>query len=215
MAGFLNEFLAHLKTTGVAKTANFQLNLSSLPVGRKGLPTRFAGYAKVLAFRCEATELPGRQLVTNDTKIYGPTYKTPYQSLYQEITLTFLETSVFFIRDFFEAWMDGIYDSATNQLNYPDNYQIPVSLTQYDQVAPGGAQPAQPTPDLTKIATWHLYHAFPTAVNQMPLAWSEDGLHRVSVTLAYQYYTIEKPTIPPKKIETQQKPANQGSVIVK
>ena len=212
MAGFLNEFLAHLKTTGVAKTANFQLNISSLTVGPRGLNPRFSGYAKILAFRCEATELPGRQLVTNDSKIYGPTYKTPYQSVYQEVNLTFLETSTFFIRDFFETWIDSIYDSASNQLNYPNNYQIPVSLTQYDQFAPNGPQPSTPSPDLNKIATWHLYHAFPTAVNQMPLAWSEDGLHRVAVTMAYQYYTMEVPAKPPKQLKPPQKPVNQGSV---
>ncbi len=207
MAGLFHEFLAHLKETGVAKTSHFEV---SIPVAPEIVGTSVAEAHRLLSFRCEATELPGRQLVTQENRIYGPVYKTPYQSLYQEITLNFLETKDLFVRRFFELWMDRIFTSYSNKLSYPDEYRYPLVLTQYDIMSKdsdtkeGGSgvtgRNKHITTSLTPVASWVLYYAFPTAVNQMPVSWTEDGFHRVSVTIAFEYYLIGTPTEPPKKI---------------
>lgn len=205
MAGLYHEFLAHLKDTGVTKTANYQVSIPMVP---GPVAVQYSGFNRLLAMRCEAAELPGRQLVTQDSKIYGPTYKTPYQSLYQEITLNFLEASDFFIRRFFEAWHNTIFDSTTNQLAYPNSYRTDILLTQYDMMFSGDS--------MKQIATWNLINAFPTGINQMPLAWSEDGLHRVAVTMAYEYYIIttpEKPSPPAARppVQAPVSPQDSGS----
>jgi hypothetical protein len=148
---------------------------------------KFSDMDKLLGLRCEATELPGRQIISNDSKVYGPTYKTPYQSLYQEITLNFIETSSFLIRDFFEQWLSNIFNPTTNMLAYPDDYRFEVSLKQYETFLDDVNNPSA---SLVATAKWRLYNSFPTAVNQMPVAWAEDGLHRVTVTLAYEWYTL-------------------------
>ena len=46
--------------------------------------------SRYLALQCENAELPGRTLATADVKIYGPTFKVPYQSMYGDMNLTFL-----------------------------------------------------------------------------------------------------------------------------
>jgi hypothetical protein len=193
MPGQLTDFLTSISTLGVAKTSHFVFNAGVvLPLG-----SPFAGVERVLQVRCEATELPGRQLVSEDSKVYGPTYKTPHGSVYQEITLTFVETSNFAIRTFFEFWMDLIWNSDSNLLEYPDKYRSDVSLTQYDVMLFGGLDKGKPptappiTANLRKIATWQLYKSFPTAINQMPVSWSEDGLHRTTVTLAFEWYALD------------------------
>ena len=33
-----------------------------------------------------------------------------------------------------------------------------------------------------------LYEAFPVSMNQMDLDWSNDGVHKLSVTFAYTYW---------------------------
>jgi hypothetical protein len=181
----------------VSKTSNFQLSIPLLP---GVLATRFSGHDRAMAIRCEAAELPGRQLVCNDSRIYGPSYKTPYQSAYQETTLTFLETHDLFIRDFFETWMNGIFNSVSNMLNYPAYYRTDISVVQFDMFSTkdvpttSGGMGLGSTLDV--IAAWNLVQAFPTAVNQMPLSWSEDGFHRTTVTMAYEYYLISRPTKP-------------------
>jgi hypothetical protein len=185
MAGQYTEFLAYLNRLGVAKTSHFRL---SIPVGITG--TRWSNITdndKILGLRCEATELPGRQLVSNDSRTYGPTYKTPYQSLYQEITVNFLETSDFFVRGLFEGWMNRIFDSNTNLLGYPADTRLDTTLTQYDVMLKDEKDPAS---SLRQVAVWQLYNTWPTAINQMPVSWTEDGLHRTTVTLAFEWYSL-------------------------
>lgn len=195
MAGLFHEFLSNLRAEGVAKSSHFQVTIPSIP---GILSTEFPNYSRLLAFRCEAAELPGRQLATQDNRIYGPIYKIPYQSLYQEVTLTFLETQDLFIRQFFEAWVDGVLESTTNLLNYFNTFTTDIMVTQYDVSVRAGEE------SLIPVAKWSLLNAYPININQMPLAWSEDGFHRVSITLAYQYYemsrfeNIKAPLLEPK-----------------
>jgi len=185
MAGQYSEFLSYINRYGVAKTSHFDLMIPRVLTGK--VNDRFFFVNKVMALRCEATELPGRQIISNDSKVYGPTYKTPYQSIYQEITLNFVETTDFLIRDFFEQWMSGIFNPTNNRLAYPDVYRYDVDLIQYDAAVDTTNDTRA---SLHPSATWKLYNSFPTAVNQMPVAWAEDGLHRVTVTLAYEWYIL-------------------------
>jgi len=192
MPGQYTDFLSSLSQYGVAKTSHFTL---SIPVKLQGEGTAvFSDMDRLLGFRCESAELPGRQLISNDSRVYGPTYKTPYQSLYQETTFNFLETDSFLIRGFFEAWMSQVFNPTTNRLEYPDAYRFDIKLRQFDVV--DGTRPhsvketVNPTAILETIAVWEMYNAFPTAVNQMPVSWSEDGFHRTTVTMAFEWYSL-------------------------
>jgi len=181
MAGVYTEFLAYLNRYGVAKTSHFRLFVPAFKA------EQFSDIDRLLGLRCEATELPGRQLVSNDSRTYGPTYKTPYQSVYQEITLNFIETGNFMIRGFFETWMSLIFNPSSNKLAYPNTYRFDTSLTQYDVMV---VDEKSPRSSLRTTAIWNMYNSFPTAINQMPVSWAEDGLHRVTVTMAYEWYTL-------------------------
>jgi hypothetical protein len=112
--------------------------------------------------------------------------------------LTFLETQDMFVRDFFESWINSIFNADTNLLNFPDTYRTTVVLNQYDTTgAPteGGTNLVAIT-GLHRIMSWALLYAFPTAVNQLPVAWTDDGFHRVAVTLSYEYYQLFKTARP-------------------
>lgn len=212
MSGILQNFYTHIRASGVAKTSHFQISIPLMP---DAVPSRFSGHDRLLALRCESAELPGRQLVTNDSRIYGPVYKTPYQSLYQDITLNFIETGDFFIRDFFEIWMNGIFNSVTNMLNFPRSYRTDISITQYDMFSTSNTPNARGNFEggegLDRIATWHVLNAFPSAVNQMPVAWTEEGFHRVSVTISYEYYLMSKPDKPKPQLSASVKTEPEGS----
>jgi hypothetical protein len=185
MAGQNLEFLANLSKYGVAKTSHFRVSIPSMLAG-----STFSELDRIMGLRCETSELPGRQLVSNDSRTYGPTYKTPYQNVYQELTLNFIETGDFLIRGFFEDWTDQIISSKTNILSYPDQYRLTVLLTQYD-VFSDENDLNNPLADLRRIASWTLFNTFPTAINQMPVSWAEDGLHRVTVTMAFEWYSLD------------------------
>jgi hypothetical protein len=137
--------------------------------------------SRFLALQCESAELPGKTLLTQDAKIYGPTFKVPYQTQYNDITLTFLCTNDFYERKLFERWMECIHPSDTNNLRYPKGettrYLTNIKIIQYDDF-------------IKQIYAVELIDAYPIGVSSQALAWSEDGFHRLGVQFAYQKYRV-------------------------
>lgn len=158
---------------------------NALGRGNDSVPGGNATFSRYLSLQCEAAELPGRSLVTQDIKIYGPTYKVPYQTQYQEISLTFLCTNDFYERKFFDRWLECIHPSDTNNLRYPkglnggvgDGYMTDITISQYDE-------------STTQIYRLKLNDAFPTTIASQQLTWSDDTFHRLQVQFAYQKYTV-------------------------
>jgi hypothetical protein len=135
--------------------------------------------SRYLGLQCDTAELPSKSLATSEVKIYGPTYKVPFQTQYTESTLGFLCTNDFYERKLFDRWMEAIMPTDTNNLRYSrDNdtrYTTNIKIIQYDDF-------------IKQIYAVELIDAFPTAIASQPLSWSEDGFHRLSVTFSYQKY---------------------------
>jgi hypothetical protein len=144
-----------------------------------GQPTSAnATLTRYLALQCEAAELPGRTLQTQEAKVYGPVFKIPYQTQYNEMTLTFLSTNDFWERKLFDRWIEAIHPSDTNNLRYskgPDTYMTQIKVIQYDDF-------------IKQIYAVELMDAFPIGIAPQSLSWSEDGFHRLSIQFAYQRY---------------------------
>lgn len=140
-----------------------------------------ATLSRYLALQCESAELPGKTLATADVKIYGPSYKVPYQTQYNDMTLNFICTNEFYERKLFEKWVDSIMPSDTNNLRYAkgqkSRYLTNIKIIQYDEF-------------IRQIYAVELIDAFPIGVAPQPLAWSEDGFHRLGVQFAYQRYKV-------------------------
>jgi hypothetical protein len=135
--------------------------------------------SRYLALQCESAELPGKTLQTADVKIYGPSFKVPYQTQYTDSTFTFLCTNDFYERKLFDRWMEAIHPSDTNNLRFPKGdttrYMTNIKIIQYDEF-------------IRQIYAVELIDAFPIGVASQALNWSEDGFHRLSVQFAYQRY---------------------------
>jgi hypothetical protein len=134
---------------------------------------------RYLALQCESAELPGKTLATADVKIYGPTFKVPYQTQYGDTSFTFLCTNDFFERKLFDRWTEAIMPSDTNNLRFPkgaqSRYMTNIKIIQYDEF-------------IKQIHAVELIDAFPIGIAPQQLSWSEDGFHRLSVQFAYQKY---------------------------
>ena len=143
--------------------------------------TTNASLSRYLALQCETAELPGRTLLTQDVKIYGPTFKVPYQSQYNDINLGFICTNDFYERKLFDRWIEAIHPSDTNNMRFPKGngtrYMCNITIIQYDDF-------------IKKIYSVQLVDAFPIGVAAQPLSWSEDNFHRLSVQFAYQRYKV-------------------------
>jgi len=135
--------------------------------------------SRYLALQCDTAELPGKTLQTADIKIYGPTYKIPYQKQYNDISLSFICTNDFYERKLFDTWIDAIMPGSTNNLRYAKDdetrYMTNIQILQYDDF-------------IKQIYSVKLLDAFPIGVAAQPLAWSDDGYHRLTVQFSYQKY---------------------------
>ena len=138
-----------------------------------------ASITRYLSMQCEAAELPSKSLGTTDVKIYGPTFKVPFQTQYTETTLTFMCTNEFYERKLFDRWMEAIMPTDTNNLRYPKDeesrYLTNIKIIQYDDF-------------IKQIYAVELIDAFPVSIAAQPLSWSDDNFHRLSVQFAYQKY---------------------------
>jgi hypothetical protein len=153
----------------------------STAIGGKGGASQGANSAmsRYLALQCESAELPGRTFQTADVKIYGPTFKVPYQTQYGDTSLTFLCTNEFYERKLFERWMEAIQPSDTNNMRFPKGdttrYMTNIKIIQYDDF-------------IKQIFAVELIDAFPIGIAPQALSWGEDGFHRLSIQFAYQRY---------------------------
>jgi hypothetical protein len=136
---------------------------------------------RYLSLQCEGAELPGKTLQTADVKIYGPTFKVPYQTMYADTTLTFVCTNDFFERKLFDRWMESIQPTDTNNMRFPkgevSRYMTNIKIIQYDDF-------------IKQIYAVELLDAFPIGIAPQTLSWSEDGFHRLSIQFAFQKYRV-------------------------
>ena len=148
-------------------------------IGGNPNPSANPTLSRYLALQCETAELPGRTLLTQDAKIYGPGFKVPYGSQYGEISLGFICTNEFWERKLFDRWLEAIHPSDTNNVRFPKDestrYMTPIKIIQYDDF-------------IKQIYAIELIDAFPIGIAAQPLSWSDDNFHRLSVQFAYQRY---------------------------
>ena len=187
---YINEFISqsiferllNLPNTILTDAAAF----ANQALGRPGpkneqSKTSNASISRYLALQCEAAEFPGKTLLTQDSKVYGPTFKVPYQTQYTDINLTFLCTNEFYERKLFERWMEAIMPTDTNNLRFPkgekSRYLTNIKIIQYDDF-------------IKRIFIVELIDAFPIGIASQALNWSDDNFHRLSVQFAYQKYDV-------------------------
>ena len=160
-------------TDWVNKTTSYET--TGQPFRRSPNPS----ITRYLSLQCDTAELPGKTLQTADVKIYGPTFKVPYQKQYNDISLSFICTNDFYERKLFDLWIDAIMPSDTNNLRFAKDddtrYTKYIQILQYDDF-------------IKQIYSVKLIDAFPMGVAAQPLAWSDDGYHRLTVQFSYQKY---------------------------
>jgi hypothetical protein len=166
MAGSITDFKASFRTD-LARPNRFDVNIP-IPIGL--LPYREIG--RTLRMRCENAELPGRSISTTSMKIYGVEEKFPYQTVYNDISLTFIVGDDMAEKKFFDAWLNWINPTINYNLKYKADYAVPLTVNQYDVKN-----------ELSYSVT--MLDTFPIAVNQLDLDWSSDGHHKLTVTFAY------------------------------
>jgi hypothetical protein len=149
---------------GLAKSARFAVRI--MPA-RLHLSRGYGQFLRDFTYLCEAAELPGRGFMSLDVRYYGPNQKLPFQSQYEDTTMTFLCRSESFERQFFDDWMELI--NPTNSFDFSYRSGPNTTTATYPK-------------ETYKIT---LFNAYPTLVNPQPVTWADDQVQRLAVTFTY------------------------------
>lgn len=176
---------------GLAKSCRFAVRID---------PPRLAAGARTatsvirdLTYLCEATEFPGRGFNSIDLRYYGPSFKVPSQTVYEDINMTFLCRNDSIEREFFDDWMESINPTSTFDFNYKDSYSTTITLFQFTEESLGYNGPPK------AMYAFALYEAYPTLVNPQPVTWADDGIQRLTVSFTYMKWNRrEKDNINPR-----------------
>jgi hypothetical protein len=195
---------AQLETVTITASTAFNISSFKNALGTLVRPNLFratlSGYNKIVGgldgtlpnidntfkFRCEKAELPGRTLATTEDAVGGgPSLKLPYDTTYNDITLSIICSADMIERKFFEEWMDRIIGRGGRKnaglLSYYEEYALGVTL-KVDQLNEKGKS----------LISYTLKDIYPTALTPMNASWEEINTYqRFGVTLAYRYHTYE------------------------
>jgi len=148
--------------------------------------TGVTGIEKDLIYLCEATEFPGRGLEAAELRYYGPSFKMPFQSKYEDLNMTFICREGSYERQFFDDWMEIINPTNTFDFEYRDNYRARIEIYQYFEdgyVDYFGNSKMEPSYAFT------LNEAYPVLVNPQPVTWADDQFLRLGVTFTYTWWS--------------------------
>jgi hypothetical protein len=166
MPGSIAEFKSSF-SGDLARQSRFDVNI---PVPISIVP--YIGAPRLLRYRCETAELPGKTLATTEQRTYGPIEKFPYLSTFNDIDLTFIIDDNMESKVFFDAWMNYINPTYNYDFKYKESYATTITVNQYDVRN-------------KQSYSVDLIDAYPISMNQLSLDWNSDSIHKLTVTFAY------------------------------
>lgn len=176
----MTDFRAYMNQYGMlAKGCRFLARI--VPVGNFVLQINNKGITRDLIYLCESTEFPGRGMMSVDYRYYGPSFKLPFQSQYEDINMTFICRNESFERQFFDDWMQKINPVNSFNFSYRDEYRCNIELYQFADIPADGDQPKP-------IYAFTLQDAWPTQVAAQPVTWADDQFLRLGVSFTYHWW---------------------------
>ncbi len=187
----MNTFWAKMDGhNGIVSAARYVVRL--MPVNGIGannwlLLNGFSSIMNDLTYLCDSAELPGRAFDTFAYRYYGPTHHVPFQTVYEDIDLTFICRQNMRERAFFDDWMEIINPTNSYDFNYKDDYTCNIQIFQLGE---GNiTQPDATYPEANYAYT--VKKAYPTTVNSAPMTWADQNILRVAVK--FQHEGIHRP----------------------
>lgn len=160
-----------------------------------------------LSLRCEAVQLPGISFATIDGPPrpgYGPLEATPYNTIFDDITLTFIVDNRSDVHRFFYKWMNTIVNfnsqgqsklkdasgpvpgMKTYEVGYKDKFATDLIIDVYDASEAGGTLIGK------KVMRAKAYRAFPKALPSLDLNWgTNDDVVKLTIPFTYTDFDVE------------------------
>jgi hypothetical protein len=197
----ISNFNSNIARTGIASPSFFEARILAAP--RSIVPMISEG----MAFRIESVNFPGRTLTTLDQNYHGPVRKIPYRFTHQPVTFSVILSRDMREREAFMKWQDffvghhrttlGALPSHPFDTHYYDDgigeieivqYSYPISKEQ-NNITSDAAVAGQPDAEDQYVPSYvlTLREAYPSSINDIQMAWSDDGYAKMQVEIQYRY----------------------------
>lgn len=202
MAFNIETFSARFEETGFLQGNKFEVFvypppfLSGRSISNNGDRMPTSDIADTLRFRIESIRAPGIQLLFADNVRYGTgvSQKQPYGAQLSEIPISFIVDRYSDLWQFWHNWINGIFQHS-GALNAPSS-SLPSYKTKYKDDYSTSVEIRIYANDGELVQRIVLYQAFPTAISDVPLSWSEQNQPmRMGVTLTFSQYSIESTAV--------------------
>ena len=132
-----------------------------------------------ISLLAESVNLPSSQITTLDHIAERQSVKIPYAVIQEEVTMTFLLTNDYYIKNLFDKWGQSIIDLETYRVAYKKDIVTDVVIQQLNK---------QNIP----IYGVKLENAFPTTIGGVALSnETADTPNKLTVTFSYDKYIVE------------------------
>lgn len=164
MKSELNDFISLVRTKGLLTSSHFYVFIPN--VGEKDL-----------MMLCDATSIPGMNLMTTETRIFGEITETPHSILYAPVTLSFYIDREMTAKKDLDRWMNSVFDRDTRTLGFYDNYTREVDIFLTDKTG-------------ETVYCHRLHEAYPKSIGDIQLSYSGDTVLKVDVVLSYKWSSM-------------------------
>lgn len=132
---------------------------------------------KGISVNCKFTTFPGKVLDVQPFISGGYIARpTPFAASYSPISMAFNLSGDHKEKDFFEEWMNMVYNETTNTLNYYDEYVGTMVISQLNR-------------QHRVVKSYQLFEAWPGVVNEVPVSNdAENAISELSVIMNFRNY---------------------------
>ena len=198
----INTFISDYKKNGYLQNNSFQVFIPSPPIlqdsaiNNNGTLIDPKAMTRELTFRAESFKAPG--MILSDHNLVqrygvGIPQKYPANARVTDGKLIFVSDKYGSLWQFWYHWVNGIFgfagaDNATGstvvnstasyQLEYKSKYAVTITVLVYNKTG--------------KVAqTINLYNCYPTALQDVPLSWSNQELMKLTVDITFRDFSIQ------------------------
>jgi hypothetical protein len=178
------EFKSQVKSKGLARSNRYEVIIPRFPASS-------ANGERLLTLFCDATNLPGMNILTQPQRFYGEAWELPYERSFDPVTLSFYMDSNFEIKEGFDRWQSRIINPTSRSINYYNDYvqDIEIRVLNVDDRIPYS---------LT------LYEAYPKTINSIQLDAAARDVMKLQVVMQYRYWTptsiVQQTRVPPQPV---------------
>lgn len=180
MKSDLNNFISLVRTKGLLTSAHFYVFIPNIGENLE---------SKNMMMMCDSTVIPGMNLMTADTRIFGEATEMPHSIIYAPLTLSFYVDRDLIAKRALDRWMNSVFDRDTRTVGFYDDYTRDVDVFLTDKTG-------------ETVYCIRLHEAYPKNVNDIHLSYTGDSVLKVDVTLAYKWSSTQDVTASGETIVT-------------